>query len=118
MHTAVRGCYRATRPPFPGSWLYPERFFPESLAGCSPEHLRPPIPPHFQEQPGAVQDKSFLAADVRLPGGQAKPLGQVALPAPIGLKVNHFLPFGKDGPVSRRVGGGAPHEEQRGSDVR
>jgi len=118
MHAAVRGGCRTTRPPFPWLWLYPERFFPESLAGWSPEHLRPPIPPHFQEQPKAVQEKSFLSADVRLPGDLALPLGQVALPALIGLKVNHFLPFGKDGPVSRRVGGGAPHEEQRNSDVR
>jgi len=75
-------------------------------------------PAAISEQPGAVQDKSFIAADLRLPGDLAKPLGQVALPAPIGLKVSHFLPFGKDGPVSRRVGGRALHEEQRGSDVR
>ena len=75
-------------------------------------------PAAFSGTAGAVQDKSFLAADVRLPGGQAKPLGQVALSSPIGLKVSHFFPVGKDGPVSRRVGGGAYHEEQRNRDVR
>ena len=75
-------------------------------------------PAAFSGTAWAVQDKSFIAADLRLPGDLAKPLGQVALPAPIGLKVSHFLPFGKDGPVSRRVGGRAFHEEQRSSNAR
>jgi hypothetical protein len=75
-------------------------------------------PAAFSGTAGAVQDKSFLSADIRLPGGLAKPLGQVALPSPIGLKGSHFFPFGKDGPVSRRVGGGPYQEEQRNRDVR
>ena len=31
MQAAVRGRYRTTRPPFPGSWPYPERFCRKAL---------------------------------------------------------------------------------------
>ena len=102
----------------PGFMAIPGKIFPGKpcrLVAGAPTATNPAA---SSGTAGAVQDKSFLAADVRLPGGQAKPLGQVALPSPIGLKVSHFFPFGKDGPVSRRVGGGAHHEEQRNSDVR
>ena len=102
----------------PGVMAIPGKIFPgkpRRLVAGAPTATNPAA---FSGTAGAVQDKSFLAADVRLPGGQAKPLGQVALSFLIGLKVSHSLPFGKDGPVSRRVGGGVLHEEQRGSDVR
>ncbi len=36
--------------------------------------------------------------------------------SPVGLKVSHFLPFGKDCPVPGRVGAGGPQGEPPGSD--
>ncbi len=110
MQAGFRGRYRTTRAPFPGAWPFPESGYGKALPVARRGALRQPILPHYPEPPEAVQNKSCLAAGLH-------PRGMAPGP-PVGLKVSHFLPFGKDCPVPGRVGAGGPQGEPRGSDGR
>jgi len=65
MQAEVRRRFRTTRAPFPGSWPFPGPVYGKALPVARRSVLRQPILPHFQEHPGAGQDKSCLAAGVR-----------------------------------------------------
>ena len=76
----------ATGPPgtLPGFMALPGKIFPgkpRRLVAGAPTATNPAA---LSGTAGAAQDKSFLYADVRLHGGPAPPLGQVALPSLIG----------------------------------
>jgi hypothetical protein len=106
MQAEVRGRSRTTRPPFPESWPYPGKFCGKALPVALRGTIRQPILPHFREQPGPCK---INYPELQASGpwrGLPAPLWHIALPPPVGLKVSHFLRIGKDGPVSRRVGGG------------
>jgi hypothetical protein len=105
MQAEVRGRSRTTRPPFPESWPYPGKFCGKALPVAHRGTIRQPILPHFREQPGPckINHPELQASGPWRPGGT---LVAGCLAPSAGLKVSHFLRFGKGGPVSRRVGGG------------